>query len=550
VGIRVLKLGGTTVADRERLHNVLAVADRTVAAGREVVLVVSALAGVTDELVTAAARARAGDAGGGGVVLRLRERHRKHLEAVLASGRGERDGAVAAEAWRVIEQGLERLALGLASVAADRGADPAAAAAVIATGERLAAPLVAAALLARRRPAVAVDAAELLVAAVGDDGVRGSFLEAQLDFAATRERLRSWHRRLPPSLVPVLTGFLAGTGDGRTALLGRGASDYSAGVVAGALEAEVLEIWTDVPGVMSADPRLVPRAATLPELGYDEVTELALLGAKVLHPRTLAPLAGLEVEVSIRDSANPGGPSTTLRPQPAGGGARAVSVVHPVSLLSLEWGPRDALAGAWTVGDDLRPGAAEGAAGGQDGVAATRQAPAAVAVSGARRRSRARSAGRAPDGVERARTPPAEDPWRAAETLLVLDQAGAPHSRTLVLRPEEADRLSRWLADPASGASTAAARFAAAADEPAGERAEGPRWKLHRRDDVALVAMLGAPVSANGLTATASRAWRSLERAGVEVLLATGTWGRSFAAVVESRSVRRAAVALHEDLLG
>jgi aspartate kinase len=138
-------------------------------------------------------------------------------------------------------------------------------------------------------------------------------------------------------VLPVITGFNGATADGRPTTLGRGGSDFSASIVAAALDAAELWIWTDVDGIMSADPRLVPDAAVLEEVTYAEAAELAYAGAKVLHPRTLAPLAERKIPVWSKNSFAPEKPGTKIVPAVAqANGTRAVASMGNVALVSIE----------------------------------------------------------------------------------------------------------------------------------------------------------------------------------------------------------------------
>ncbi len=138
-------------------------------------------------------------------------------------------------------------------------------------------------------------------------------------------------------VVPVVTGFNGATADGRPTTLGRGGSDFSASILASVLDASELWIWTDVDGIMTADPRLVPDAAVLDEVTYSEAAELAYNGAKVLHPRTLAPLVEKQIPVWSKNSFAPDKPGTRIVPQiEATGGARAVTSMANVALVSIE----------------------------------------------------------------------------------------------------------------------------------------------------------------------------------------------------------------------
>jgi aspartokinase/homoserine dehydrogenase 1 len=178
---------------------------------------------------------------------------------------------------------------------------------VLALGERLAAPIVAAGLRTRGLDAHAVDATTLV-------RTDASFAEALVDYPATRLLARASLGTAASGVVPVVTGFLGATEAGETTLLGRGGSDLTAAVVGWALDAERVEIWSDVDGVLTADPRLDPGARTIERLSYAQATALARAGAKVLHPRTLEPLEGAGIPVFVGNTQRPGGPGTWIGP--------------------------------------------------------------------------------------------------------------------------------------------------------------------------------------------------------------------------------------------
>ena len=202
----------------------------------------------------------------------------------------------------------------------------------IAVGERLSALLVGEHLRSRGIAAQAVNAVDAIVT----DAV---FNNASPVMELTREKATT---RLMPLLeagtIPVVTGFNGATADGRPTTLGRGGSDFSASILAAALDAAELWIWTDVDGIMTADPRLVPEARVLSEITYSEAAELAYAGAKVLHPRTLAPLVERKIPVWSKNSFAPEKPGTRIVSVLAAGntGARAVTSMANVALVSLE----------------------------------------------------------------------------------------------------------------------------------------------------------------------------------------------------------------------
>lgn len=199
-----------------------------------------------------------------------------------------------------------------------------------AAGERLAAPVVAAALQQRGLPAVPVEATRLLL-------TDSTFGEAEVDLEGSRERVRRRLGRLPPCAIPVVTGFLAADEAGRVTTLGRGSSDYTAALLGALLEAERVEIWTDVAGVCTAEPRRVPDARRLSAVSYGLAGELAWLGGRVLHPRTVEPLAPLGIPLEVRSTLRPEEPGTLVfgGAEPPGG-ELAVSARDDLVLLRVE----------------------------------------------------------------------------------------------------------------------------------------------------------------------------------------------------------------------
>ena len=200
-----------------------------------------------------------------------------------------------------------------------------------AIGERLSALMIAAYLESQEVKASAVNAATV----IATDAVFGNATPLMDE---TRKRATEVLGPLfAQNVIPVVTGFNASTLDGRPTTLGRGGSDFSASILAGALEAEELWIWTDVDGIMSADPRLVPSARVLDTITYAEAAELAYAGAKVLHPRTLAPLVERGIPVWSKNSFKPEVPGTRIVPTiDIQGGPRAVTSMKDVAMVTIE----------------------------------------------------------------------------------------------------------------------------------------------------------------------------------------------------------------------
>ena len=320
----VMKFGGTSVgsADRMRASARLAADEQK---KRPVVMVVSAMSKITDLLLDTMRHAEAGSTPGMETNLAaLRARHEDACRGLLPEARHT---AVIAQIHKLVAE-FERIVKGMAMLGErpPRSVDEA-----VAVGERLSALLISEHLKAEGVSAAAVNAWEVVVT----DAVFGN---ASPLMEPTRDKS---HAVLKPLLdqgvLPVVTGFNGATADGRPTTLGRGGSDFSASILAAALDAAELWIWTDVDGIMSADPRLVPDAQVLDEVTYAEAAELAYAGAKVLHPRTLAPLAERKIPVWSKNSFAPAKPGTKIVPAVSqANGTRAVASMGNVALVSLE----------------------------------------------------------------------------------------------------------------------------------------------------------------------------------------------------------------------
>jgi bifunctional aspartokinase / homoserine dehydrogenase 1 len=323
VRAKVLKFGGSSLGTPERIRRAadLVLEEK---AGRPIV-VVSAFQGVTNQLLESAALAAAGDTTYRGAYTRLAKRHRAALTE-LVPGRG--DAATKA----AVEQLLSELAEVLQGIFLLRHAPPQALDTVASFGERLSARIIAA-YLARRRRAEFVDARELVVT---DD----QFTRANVLFDATNRATRAYFRRKASRrgrVIHVVTGFIGATANGETTTIGRNGSDYTATILGAALNASVIEIWTDVDGVMSADPTAVPTASVLPQLSYEEAMELSYFGAKVLHASTIAPAVAKNIPVHIRNTLNPSAPGTIVSREPGkwDGVAKGIASVDDTVLLTL-----------------------------------------------------------------------------------------------------------------------------------------------------------------------------------------------------------------------
>ena len=301
----VMKFGGTSVKDPEAIRRLARIVAREQAISGVPVVVVSAMSGITDQLLDAVAAVERGDAElASQKVTVMRDRHRAAAEALLTRA-DERDEVIDA-----LERQWREAAALLHAMAVLREVSPRSRDAVVAMGELASSRLVAAALTELGTPARCVDARRVLVTSA-DHG------QGQPDLAATAARL---HERVLPlttsGVVAVLGGFIGATAEGITTTLGRGGSDYSASLFGAGLRAAEIQIWTDVDGMLTADPRVVEGARPLPSLSFAEASELAYFGAKVLHPSTIAPAVTDGIPVRILNSHRPEVAGTTITANP------------------------------------------------------------------------------------------------------------------------------------------------------------------------------------------------------------------------------------------
>ncbi len=320
----VMKFGGTSMGSADRIRTAAAIAAEQYKL-RPVVCVVSAMSKVTDLLLDSMRRAEGGDETGlRADIDNLRQRHLTALAEIVPDGAQEK---VRAEIDRLTSD-FERIARGMYMLGErpPRSVDEA-----VATGERLSALLMSACLEQLGIPACAVNAADVVVT----DAVFGN--ASPLMEATTTKAGQTLSPLLEARILPVVTGFNGATADGRPTTLGRGGSDFSASILAAALNAAELWIWTDVDGIMTADPRVVADARVLDEVTYAEAAELAYNGAKVLHPRTLAPLVERKIPVWSKNSFALDKPGTKIVPElHSHFGPRAVTSMTRVALVSIE----------------------------------------------------------------------------------------------------------------------------------------------------------------------------------------------------------------------
>ncbi len=320
----VMKFGGTSVGSPESIARA---ADLVVEHVRDcdVVVVVSAMSQVTNMLLGAL------DAGSGGsqdvladTLEKLRAKHQAACSGLLPASRQ----LLVRERMEAIVDEFERLARGMLLLA-ER--PPKAVDAAAPTGERLSSLLVSEVLKAKGVRSESVSGESLIVT----DGVHGAATPLLQETGATADA--ALRPLLSEGTVPVVTGYNGATREGVATTLGRGGSDFSAAILAAALRADELWIWSDVDGILSGDPTIAGDARLLEDVTYNEAAELAYNGAKVLHAKTLAPVAEAGIPVRIKNSFHPERPGTRISAKPAGEpGVRAVTSLADVVLISIE----------------------------------------------------------------------------------------------------------------------------------------------------------------------------------------------------------------------
>lgn len=322
-----MKFGGTSVGSAEALRQA---ADLVLEQAKEwgrLTVVVSAMSGVTDELIEGALTAANGDDQTYvAISTKLRLRHHDVVNTLL-SGSGEQD-----QLLTVVDDYLKEFSSFCHSIYVLGEVTPRALDALTSLGERMSARILAALIRHLGGRSEAVEAKELIIT---DD----KFQDAAPLMEATRSRVNN---RLGPLLeadiIPVITGFMGATEKGVTTTLGRGGSDYTAAILGDCLNADEVWTWTDVDGVMTADPRIVSEARVIPVLSYNEVSELAYFGAKVLHPKTIRPIVERGIPLWVKNTFNPtfAGTKIVRDPANADGNVKAVTAIHNLSMVTVE----------------------------------------------------------------------------------------------------------------------------------------------------------------------------------------------------------------------
>jgi aspartate kinase len=315
----VMKFGGTSVADASAFENVARIVGERIQS--RPVVVVSALSGMTDALIRSSELAQAGETDRAlASLLALFERHESIADALL-----DRDAATHFIIdLRLAEEEISQL---LRLVQAD---SPSLRDELLSFGERLSSALMRAVLRQHGVDATNVDARECILT----DNQYGAASPILVEtFNRTRAVLQPI---LESRQVPVLGGFIAATSSGVTTTLGRGGSDYTAALVGAALNVNEIQIWTDVTGVLTADPRVVPQAQTVERMSYGEAAELAYFGAKVLHPKTIQPAIEGDIPVRICNSNAPDARGTLVCAQTETSARTLKAIAHKKGVTTLQ----------------------------------------------------------------------------------------------------------------------------------------------------------------------------------------------------------------------
>jgi bifunctional aspartokinase / homoserine dehydrogenase 1 len=326
--MQVLKFGGSSVANAENIKKVIAIVQQALTIDRTI-LVLSALGGITDSLIRAGLLAAAGD---GSYKEKLAEVEQRHLETVKTLIPITRQSSILSLVKTRCNE-IEDICNGvfLLSELSDRTRDK-----IVSYGELLSSQIISAGFSALGIDACWKDARELII-------TDSKFGYAAVDFPLTDQKIRQFFGTDPnspsnPHPLFILPGFIAADANGVTTTLGRGGSDYTAAILAAATDADVVEIWTDVSGMMTADPRLVTNTKKIPHISYQEAMELSHFGAKVIYPPTIQPVMSKNIPVWIKNTFAPADPGTVIEFATSvnDGSIRGISSIGKIALLSLE----------------------------------------------------------------------------------------------------------------------------------------------------------------------------------------------------------------------
>ena len=320
--MQVLKFGGSSVKNAENINRVIAIVSEKVKKGQTIV-VVSALGGITDILLLCSKLAAEGNETYKGKLLESEQRHLQTVKELIPITQQSRILSMVKTLCNEIEDICNGIFLlgELSERTKDR---------IVSYGEILSSSIIAARFKIEIENSEWKDSRELII-------TNSNFGAAAVDFAVTNEKTGDFFNAATADLF-ILPGFISSDANGINTTLGRGGSDYTAAIIAAALDADVLEIWTDVSGMMTADPRLVTNVKIIPEISYQEAMELSHFGAKVIYPPTIQPVSSKGIPTWIKNTFAPEDSGTVIQKESAlnGNSIRGISSINSISLLSLE----------------------------------------------------------------------------------------------------------------------------------------------------------------------------------------------------------------------
>jgi bifunctional aspartokinase / homoserine dehydrogenase 1 len=321
--MKVLKFGGSSVADASCISQVVSILQKEYDAGASFAVVFSAFKGITDELIKMSRLAAKGDLAYKNHFEEFSSRHLQVADDLL-------DGEARASVRAFLMENHEVLYNLLFGIFLVREVSPRTRDYVLSFGERNSAYIISQVLNYKGITAEYLDARKVIV-------TDKQFGNAKVDMGLTTERIKAHFSG--KSAIQIVTGFIGADQGGLTTTLGRGGSDYSGALFAAALDAEVLEIWTDVDGVLTADPRKVKRALSIDEMSYKEAMEMSHFGAKVIYPPTIQPVLKKHIPILIKNTFNPEHPGTRVSADPVhqqAGPVKGISSIGSISLLTVE----------------------------------------------------------------------------------------------------------------------------------------------------------------------------------------------------------------------
>ena len=324
----IMKFGGTSVGTADAIRQCVQIIKESQINWKNIIVVTSAMSGVTNLLLEAIDCAEAGDLSSvDAITSELHDRHFTVIKELISDSSAYRQ--ISGEIGTLLNQFSSLCqAVTVLGEASPRARD-----AIASLGERMSVRLLAAALDNSGIPAEAVDASRLIRT---DQHYQSANPDMESSQLLTKTNLQPI---MDAGKVPVVTGFIGASPEGVTTTLGRGGSDYTAALLGVFLQADEVWIWTDVDGVMTTDPRIVPEARTIDQLSFREISELAYFGAKVLHPKTIRPVIEAGITLRVLNTFNPQNPGTLILPDTQvqeEQNIKAVSIIKDLRLITLE----------------------------------------------------------------------------------------------------------------------------------------------------------------------------------------------------------------------